>query len=258
MRDFTYKIYDELCETIVSSKYEPITFNEYFENENLPDNFIILRHDVDKWPENAVELAKIENKHNIKSTYYWRNVSYVYKPELIKQQADLGHEIGYHYETLAQANGNYERALNIFMEWLAKLRAITKISTICMHGSRFTKWDNRHLWNKYDFKEFNIIGEPYLSIDYSGIKYISDSGGSWLNKGQRTRDTINDIDDELINSTEHLIELIKEGKYDKLVILAHPDRWNNNIFVWQYEYVTKKLRNIIKSVYNSLKRKNTL
>lgn len=253
MRDFTYKIYDELCAAIASSKYKTITFDEYFKGKNLPKDYIILRHDVDKWPENAVELAKIENKYGLKSTYYWRNVKHVYTPSMIKEQAGLGHEIGYHYETLAQANGDYEKALAIFIEWLEKLRQEAEVSTICMHGSRFTKWDNRHLWNKYDFKDYGITGEPYLSIDYSAIKYISDSGGSWLNKGQRTRDNINDIDNELVYSTPYLIDLIKKGKYDKMVILAHPDRWNDNYLVWQYEYVTKKLRNVIKSAYNALK-----
>lgn len=254
MRDFTYQIYDELCKAIAGSKYKTITFDDYFKGKNLPDHFIILRHDVDKWPENAVELAKIEKKYGLRSTYYWRNVKHVYTPSMIREQAKMGHEIGYHYETLAQAGGDYEKALAIFTEWLEKMRKEAEVTTICMHGSRFTKWDNRHLWKTYNFKDYGITGEPYLSIDYADIKYISDSGGSWLNKGQRTRDNINDIDNELIYSTHDLIGLIRKGTYKKIVILAHPDRWNDNMLVWHYENVTKKLRNMVKSAYNALKK----
>jgi len=254
MKDFTFNMYDELCKTIASSKYETITFEEFFKTKNTLENFIILRHDVDKWPVNALKLAMIESKYNIKTTYFWRNVSHVFKPELIKQQVKLGHEIGYHYETLAQAKGDYEKALSIFQEWLERFRIITNINTICMHGSRFTKWDNRLLWEKFDFKEFDIIGEPYLSINYTDIKYLSDSGGSWLDKGQRTRDAIDDIDNVSVHSSKQIIELINGGKYNKLIILVHPDRWNNSGFIWYYEYVTKKIRNIIKQTYNFFKK----
>jgi hypothetical protein len=58
----------------------------------------LLRHDVDRLPKNALKVAQLENRLGIQSVYFFRMVSHVFKPEIIKQIASLGHEIGYHYE----------------------------------------------------------------------------------------------------------------------------------------------------------------
>ena len=64
----------------------------------------------------------------------------------------MGHEIGYHYEDLAMAKGNYEKAILSFEQNLAKLRHIVPVETICMHGSPLSKFDNRKIWEKYDYR----------------------------------------------------------------------------------------------------------
>jgi len=45
----------------------------------------------------------------------------------------LGHEIGYHYEVLSKANGDYETAVELFEQELSEFRKITDVKTICMH-----------------------------------------------------------------------------------------------------------------------------
>ena len=35
---------------------------------------------------------------------------------------DLGHEIGYHYEVLSKANGDYEKAMKLFEQELSEFR----------------------------------------------------------------------------------------------------------------------------------------
>ena len=52
---------------------------------------------------------------------------------------DLGHEVGYHYEVLSKANGNYERAIKLFEQELSKFRKIVDVKTICMHGSPLSR-----------------------------------------------------------------------------------------------------------------------
>jgi len=54
-------------------------------------------------PENSLQTAKIEHSLGIRSTYFFRIIPETFKPEIIRQIADLGHEIGYHYEDLTLA-----------------------------------------------------------------------------------------------------------------------------------------------------------
>ena len=55
-----------------------------------------------------------------------------------------------------------EKAIASFGRNLQKLRQLAPIETICMHGSPLSKYDNRMLWEYYDYRDFGIIGEPYF------------------------------------------------------------------------------------------------
>ncbi len=243
--DFTLSKYEELCDSIIDSNVAPVTVERYLSDPTLVGPFLIIRHDVDKMPENALKMAKIENEKGISATYYFRTGKKVFKPSIIKEIAELGHEIGYHYETLYKANGDYPLAIQMFEKELKELREICDIKTICMHGNSLSQWDNRDLWKKYDFKEYNILGEAYLSINFNDMLYASDSGGAWENKGFRVRDVVNSKYSQSfkINCTNDLIKLISNKDIKKKYILAHPDRWNDSLDKWLYEFVSKKIRN---------------
>lgn len=247
--DFTLSKYEELCDTIINSHVLPITVERYLSESELTAPFLIVRHDVDKMPENALKMAKIENERGISATYYFRTGKKVLKPIVIKEIEELGHEIGYHYETLSKANGNYPLAIQMFEKELDRLREICDIKTICMHGSSLSKWDNRDLWKKYDFKDYNILGEAYISINFNDMFYVSDSGGTWENKGFRVRDIVNSkyAESFKVNCTNDLIRIIENKDIKKKYILAHPDRWNDSLVKWSLEYISKKARNIGKS-----------
>ncbi|MCT4602663.1 MAG: hypothetical protein N4A59_07170 [Marinifilum sp.] len=244
-RDFTLQSYELICKTIVELKLNVLPFHKYFENE-LTQPFVILRHDVDKFPQMALQMALLENKYGLRATYYFRNTKSIFKPDIIKKINDLGHEIGYHYETMAQSNGDVNEALEIFKGSLIEMRKICTVNTICMHGSSFSKWDNRDLWKKFNFEDYGVIGEPYLSVDYNTVAYISDSGGSWRDTGQRVRDKLPQM--MQVDSTKDLIEKMKNDKIEKLIILTHPDRWHSNIIYWGIERFMCKVRNTIKRI----------
>ena len=61
-------------------------------------------------------MAKLEKNLNIKSTYYFRIVKGSNNPKVINEITALGHEIGYHYEDLTLAKGNYKIAIKLFEE----------------------------------------------------------------------------------------------------------------------------------------------
>jgi len=248
-RDFTLDTYRDLCNAILTSGYSAITVEDYLTKSRERDKITILRHDVDKMPKNALEMAKIEKEFGIRSTYYFRTTKNVFKPDLIKQVFDLGHEIGYHYETLVKANGNAKHAIEIFEKELSTFRDICDIKTICMHGNSLSRLDNRDLWKSYNFRDYGIIGEAYLSINFEEILYLSDSGGSWDNSKIRIKDTVSSNTLKVpmkAKGTNDIINMIKNGSIEKLYILAHPDRWNNSLLAWSSEHVSKKIRNGVK------------
>jgi hypothetical protein len=249
--DFTLKKYSELCSAINDSNFPVIRMVDYFKNtdkKNL-NTFIILRHDVDKLPENALAMAQLEDSLNIRSTYYFRITPESFDPQIIGTISGLGHEIGYHYEDLSRAKGDLEKAKELFEEALTSFRNITEISTICRHGSPTSKWNNSDLWKKYEFKDYGIIGEPYLSINYSDIVYFTDTGRTWCDKGS-VRDHVKDSVSckEMVSTTDELIVLIKSKKYKKLIILAHPQRWALRSSKWLKELVAQNIKNIGKDL----------
>lgn len=241
--DYTIKKYMELCRAIAEN-YKCLTFSEYLSNSNFKNNFIVLRHDVDRMPANALKAAVVEHELNINSTYYFRTNKSVFKPEIIEKIASLGHEIGYHYECLDKANGNFEEAIRIFEEDLKKFRKICDVKTICMHGNPLTKYDNRDLWKKYDFKDFGILGETYLSLG-GDIAYFSDTGRNW-GKEYKIKDYNVNLNNKInysevnIRTTDDLINLIKNQKFNKLCILTHPERWSKNLMEWIAYFIFDK------------------
>ncbi|RXA20919.1 hypothetical protein EQO05_04195 [Methanosarcina sp. MSH10X1] len=192
MRDFTLQKYESLLQAIKSTDYAVSTVHGFL--ETAPKKCIILRHDVDRAVNRNLEMAKLEYRYGIRSTYYFRHVEETFKPEAILQIANMGHEIGFHYEVMDKANGNPEKAIEIFKRELEDLRLITRgvteIRTACMHGNPLKPWSNRDLWKKYDFRDFGIEGEPYFSIDYSKVFYLTDTGRTWADLKIRVKDTI--------------------------------------------------------------------
>ena len=128
---------------------------------------VILRHDVDLNPRNSLRTAQIEKELGWKATYYFRAVPESWDEAIILEIASLGHEIGYHYESLTTCDGDVEAAYQDFCKNLEALRKLVPVSSICMHGSPKSKWDSRDLWKHYDYRDLGITFEPYLDTDFS-------------------------------------------------------------------------------------------
>ena len=251
--DFTFLKFKELCESLLSSDYR--VFNVYsFLNKKPKQNFSILRHDIDVPPLKCpLKMAELEYDLGIKSTYYFRFVKTIFNPGIIRRIHDLGHEIGYHYEVLSKAKGDYERAIKLFEYELGEFRKICDVETICMHGNSLSRYDNRDLWNVYDFRDFGITGEAYLSIG-KDVNYFSDTGRSW-NWKNKMRDFMPDKKEEIVvDTTDDLIGLVRENRADKLYILVHPARWSLNGGEWCFNYMRDFAFNVGKKVLIKMRR----
>lgn len=217
-----------------------------------------LRHDVDLLPYNSLRTAQIEHQKGLTSTYYFRCVPESYNEDVIKQIAALGHEIGYHYESLTTCNGDFEAAYNDFTRNLEQLRQLAPVHSICMHGSPRSPWDSRDIWKHYDYRSLGIDHEPYFDTDFSKTLYLTDTGRRWDGYQVSLRDKIPQYQEIweqkglVFHSTDQIIAqlLTPQSKLHQsnlsLLITTHPQRWNPvglNHFV---EYCSQSYKNIIK------------
>ncbi|AKB17605.1 hypothetical protein [Methanosarcina sp. WWM596] len=254
-RDFTLTKYESLLQAIKETDYSTCTVYDFL--KDIPEKCIIFRHDVDRAVNRNLAMAKLEHSYGIKSTYYFRHIEETFKPDIIRQMAGMGHEIGFHYEVMDKANGNPEKAIEIFREELEDLRKIAKINTVCMHGNPLTPWSNRDLWQKYDFRDFGLTGEPYLSIDYNKVFYLTDTGRTWADLKIRVKDTIDKSGGELkvnakvdlkaISSTDDVIHLIRTEKVSRICLLVHPNRWCEDFGGWAKELLFQNVKNVGKA-----------
>ena len=219
-----------------------------------------LRHDVDRLPYNSLRTAQIEAEFGLSATYYFRMVSESYDESVIKSILGLGHEIGYHYESLTTCNGDIEAAYDDFCRNLDKLRTVAPISSICMHGSPRSKWDSRDLWNHYDYHALGIEHEPYFDTDFASTLYLTDTGRRWDGYHVSVRDKVPVFQEWwesqglVFHSTDDIIRQLNDVKSPlctsglSLLITTHPQRWNPFGAEYVKEYGLQTLKNLIKRI----------
>lgn len=217
-----------------------------------------LRHDVDRLPANSLRTAQLEKERNIAATYYFRCVPESYNPDIIKQIAKLGHEIGYHYESLTTRKGNLEEAFLDFCRNLEVLRSLAPVHTICMHGSPRSPWDSRDLWKHFDYHSLGIDYEPYLDTDFSDKLYLTDTGRRWDGYHVSLRDKIPQYQDQWdrqglsFHTTDQIIAQLLDPDSTlhrtgyTLLITTHPQRWNPFGMRYLTELGTQTLKNVVK------------
>jgi hypothetical protein len=251
MRDFTLAAYEEYLRAIKSSYKNILTFSEYFSAEPKPESFCLIRHDVDRKPGNALRMAELENGMSVKSTYYFRVKSHTFKPEIITGIAGLRHEIGYHYESLSDTDGDMLLALKDFVDNLRKLREIVSVRTIAMHGRPLKPYDNRDMWRGGDshnrlVNEYGVLGEVYLDIDYTDIAYINDTGRNWTSGRFNRRDkVVSNIKADFENG-ESLLGYLSSTPASKMVFQIHPERWEGDVVSWVIQYFSDTAVNMVK------------
>lgn len=252
--DFTRQKYNELVFTLKDKGYQFITFNESV-CQNHNDRFVILRHDVDLLPSHSLAIAKLECKLGAKSSYYFRAVPESWDEQIIKAIAAMGHEVGYHYESLTTCSGNIDDAYKDFKKNLTKLRELASTTTICMHGSPRSPYDSKDIWKKYDYHVLGINGEPYLDTDFNQVFYLTDTGRRWDGYKVSVRDKIEGHQERWnaeglsFHTTDDILRALKEDKLpNQLMITTHPQRWNEFGYNWIRELIIQNIKNIIKAV----------
>ncbi len=250
--DFTIKKYLQLLNQLQKCNFRFITFSEYLQHNQLPEKFVILRHDVDKQVWKSLRFAKIQHSMGIKGTYYFRATGNLLNEKLIKEIYELGHEIGYHYENMAICKGNHEKAVQDFNKHLKRIRSLVPVKTICMHGSPLSKYDNRDLWKYIDYRDYGIIGETYLDTNFDIVFYLTDTGRKWNGWNSSLRDKLPQqkswSENNLVyKNTSDIIDSLKKTTFpEQFMITFHPQRWNNTFLSCFFELILQKTKNFIK------------
>ena len=221
--------------------------------QRYPFLSLTLRHDVDRLPQNSLKTARLEAERGMRGVYYFRAVPESWDEAVIRGIAEMGHEIGYHYESLATCAGDVEAAYEDFCRNLERLRALAPVRSICMHGSPRSPWDSRDIWKKYDYHTLGIEYEPYLDTDFSETFYLTDTGRRWDGWKVSVRDKIPGFQEQwcaqglVFHSTDDVIAGLQQGRIPKrLMITIHPQRWNPFGAAWCKELVLQTGKNFIK------------
>lgn len=219
-------------------------------NETVDGNKIVigLRHDIDHDINGAIEMAKIEKKHNISTSYYVLHTAKYYLinedlkshrdnnvlPYLKHLQNTYDHEVGFHNDLITIQviyDIDSKEFLHKELNWLRE-NGIEILGT-ASHGSSYC-----HEYNYLNFYFFdecddeNSVFENNEFVIVNGTKkdflkgtfdeYELEYEANFLNKTKTYADC-NYINDEQWNPK--MIDYSTWEKGDRIIILTHPVYW---------------------------------
>lgn len=194
-------LYEEILRKAIACGYDFPTVSELKDGVDFNRRFLLMRHDIDTSPRNALEMARLEHRLGVRSSYFVLLHSPLYNPaasvhwDALRELMSLGFEVGLHYDT----EFYLARGLDPLAGVLADAAALEKIlgmpiKSVSQHrpaSSLFLKELNAHYVDAYN---------KDLMTD---ARYISDSGFKW--RGQSLMDLI--------------------GIEDRIHALIHPTSW---------------------------------
>jgi len=197
---FTFRDYEQILKEL-ARKYAIVPFRDYRKSSGPR---LILRHDIEAFVEPALQMAKVEQKLGISSTYFVLLSSRLYNPsektsfETLTEISRMGHEIGLHYDVsmYAECGRPPRETLDIELRLLGHLLG-NEVRAISRHNPSIQSFPDpfvhmRELMNAYDV-EFT-----------EDAHYVSDSCRAWY--------------------LEDLLYLLLRNP-GKVQLLIHPDSW---------------------------------
>ena len=169
--------------------------------EDLPDRAVVLRHDVDLSPANAVEMARLEADLGVETTYCFMLTTPAYDVldhvEDLETIQSLGHDVELHFDPHFYWEG----------------RPGTETLESCVRAERETL--ERLVGTPVEVVSFHMPPEWALGAEYEGfvnayeprffdeVTYVSDSRQKW-----------------------RLETPFDEDRPDRVQILVHPGLWS--------------------------------
>ena len=224
--NFTFNHYTQLLNTALHLEYRIVSLSEYLDNCAFLGKTLVLRHDVDSLPDKALEMARIEDKFGIHSTYFFRVFSNEYNIYgydtmcIIKELEKMGHEVGYHAEPKDVAVACHIDAQDAY--WLGK-QALELLLGHPVNGAA----SHREATGNNNLTEFFA----YYTPEQLGLKYEADSPSLGLfNSACYLTDGYEWYwrrfeHGTLTNDTRCACKILEEVQPPLLYCLIHPNNW---------------------------------
>ncbi|MEO1958048.1 MAG: hypothetical protein ABGX23_00690 [Nautiliaceae bacterium] len=248
---FLFSDYERFCEDLADSGIFSLSAKEVIDKN--PKKFLILKHDIEAKPKNALKIAKIEAKFGHKASYYVHFDILKSNLELFKEIQNLGHEVSYHYDVLDSNRGDFKKAKEEFDKNIAFFEKNGfKIKSVCQHGNPLIKRNgytsNRDFFRKFgsEYKFRDIVVN--FKEEVGDFIYISDVGYQWqIIPSPHTAD----INPQKTIKTSYE-EMLNLAKKNSLIISSHPHRYfNTKVEAYFKHGVFNIIKNIAKIFYKT-------
>ena len=233
---FLFKYWDVFCKELADCGIKSIPACEV--NAEM-QSYLVLKHDVETNVPNAYKIARIENKHGHRGSYYVQ--AYLLENEnnigLLKEMQGMGHEISYHYDVMDSCKGDLEKAIEEF----EKNRNIFEnngfnVVTVCQHGNPVAERIGYH--SNRDFFRSEKVRGLYPAVSDIMVNFKEQVPTDYLyfsDAGRRFNLIFDPINNDIENSDDKNVpfdnlQRLTEGLTDKKgnIISIHPHRWMNS------------------------------
>lgn len=223
---FSFQGYDTILDAFSHYGYYTTSFTKFNPNN---DYQLLIRHDVDYYPENCRKLMIIEEELKFKSTFFFLLTSEFYNPlsnpiqELFEEIHLRGHHIGLHYDSAAlifKSIMNHQAIVRQILDGEFDVYSNHKPRT---QGTE--KYEGIHILSTYD-KQFAWDS-----------KYLTDSNREW----------------KYGHPIDYLQRLQAMGLLGKNIqLLIHPIWYHENIMNKNLSYLQIKVKaaNLVSQLFD--------
>ena len=231
--NFSFKEYEKIIK-----KYKEY-FIDYADIKNK-DSFVLLRHDVEFSPTNALDIAQIEYSYGVNSSFLFQvnsnayNILSIKNRRIIKNVMDLGHKVGLHFfcnhirkndwESLEKNLIEQKQIINNILDykcerfsyhrppdWVLTKRDDEICGMINMYGKSFFEFKKKPKHIKYlaDSNHLFKYGHPLDEIDFKKIQILLHPD-EWSPSGNNALQTFRTL--EKMHLTEFYKTLNQESR----------------------------------------------
>ena len=194
-------LYEDILCKAIRLGYDFPTVSEMKSGIDADRRFLLMRHDIDTSPRHALQMAKVEYRLGVRSSYFVLLHSPFYNPaapphwDVLREIVEMGFEVGLHYDTEFYLHRHIDPLPGI----LADVSALEKIL-----GVSIVSVSQHRPASSALFKELNsLYVDAYNNELMTKVRYVSDSGFKWRG--------------------ESLMEIL--GAEERIHALIHPTSW---------------------------------
>ena len=231
---FTFAHYYDIISKALGLGYTILSCYDYFkcrQEKKLPEKYVILRHDIEHYPDRAVRFAEIESEHGVTATYFIRVHAKKYNLFNFKTYNDLrriielSHELGLHAEPCDFASTSKENIQDVFKKELKVLNLILdyQVKGVCPHVD-WTEYNNLDFFQANDIKDYGLDYQAYDKTFFEDNFYISDGQHYyWKN-----------YDHGKLLEQQSCPCVVFEKEVPNIYLLTHPLNWFEKEFHLEY------------------------